>query len=154
MGKPWTVSAEIAAPTECVFGVMSDFEHAADNISGITRVEMLTDGPVGVGTTFKETRVMFGKEATETMKVTAFEPNSGYTLEAESCGCRYVSHLRCVPNGQGTRVELEMHATPLKFGAKVVSTLMAPFMRGGVCKAMAQDFADLKRVAEASAPTG
>lgn len=154
MGKPWTITSdEINASPERVFEVMSDFEHAADHVSGITRVEMLTDGPVGVGTKFKETRVMFGKEATETMEVTAFDPGKGYTLEAESCGCRYVSHLRCVPKGSGTQVELEMHCTPLKFSAKVMSKLMAPMMKGAMCKAMRQDFDDLQAVAEGGAAT-
>lgn len=46
------------APRERVFDVCSSFEHAADRIAGIERVEMLTDGPMRVGTWFRETRIM------------------------------------------------------------------------------------------------
>ncbi len=66
---------QVAAPPEKVFAMMSDFANAPQRISGISKVEMLTDGAVGVGTKFKETRVMLGKEATETMEVTTFDPN-------------------------------------------------------------------------------
>lgn len=151
MPKPWIVSTTMHAPPERVFEVMCDFEHAADRISAITKVEMHTDGPTRVGTRFTETRIMFGKEATETMEVTALEPGRGYTLEASSHGCKYVSHLRCEPAGEGTKVEFEMHATPLSFGAKVMCILMAPVMKGSVCKAMAKDFEDLRAVVEAPA---
>ena len=43
------VQRRIEADVDRVFELFADFEHAADNVSGIVRMEMLTDGPVGVG---------------------------------------------------------------------------------------------------------
>src|SRR5438046_1974470 len=91
----------VAAPPATVFDVFSDLDHAPGRVSGTQRVEKLTPGPVGVGTRFKETRVMFGKEATEEMTFTAFDPGRGYTLGAESCGCRYITDFRFEPDGAG-----------------------------------------------------
>lgn len=67
---PIRMSTTIQAPPERAFAAFADFPHAARSVSGIERIEMLTDGPVGAGTRFRETRIMFGREATEEMKVT------------------------------------------------------------------------------------
>ncbi len=80
------LSKTVNAPVEKTFQLFSDFPNAAARINGIEKVEMLTNGPIGVGTKFKETRIMFGKEATEEMEVTQFEPNKLYTVAADSCG--------------------------------------------------------------------
>jgi len=63
----------IEAPREVVFDAALDLHSAAENIGAITKMEVLTDGPIGLGTRFRETRVMFRKEATELMEITVFE---------------------------------------------------------------------------------
>ena len=68
------ISETVNAPLGRTFEAFSDLRSAEKNISGIKRLEILTDGPIGKGTRFKETRVMFGREATETMEVTQWEP--------------------------------------------------------------------------------
>ena len=95
----------------------------------IERVEVLTPGPMGVGTRFRETRRMMGREATEEMTVTAFDPPRGYTLGAQSHGCRYRTELRFEPSGSGTRMVFDFQAEPLTFGAKAMMLLMKPMMK-------------------------
>ncbi|MEL7485039.1 MAG: SRPBCC family protein, partial [Planctomycetota bacterium] len=68
------VSETVNASIEDVFAVASDIANAAERIGGIDSVEMLTEGPVGMGTKWRETRTMFGKQADETMWITAWEP--------------------------------------------------------------------------------
>src|SRR5438445_13881615 len=94
-----TATQRIEAPVETVFRLSTDLDHWAGRIQGITKVERLTSGPVGVGTRFKETRKMFGKEATETMEFSAFEPNRRYELTADSCGAVYRIEFRFEPDG-------------------------------------------------------
>ena len=142
-----TIRESIAAPVDEVFAIASDFPHAAEFVSGITKVEMLTDGPVGVGTRFRETRVMYGREATEEMEVTGFEPPNSVTLGCESHGCRYRSVFTFEPTKGGTDVRLEFEATPLTAFAKVMSFLMKPAIKG-VAKAVEQDLRDIKSAAE------
>ena len=53
-----TVIQRVEAPVEKTFAVYSDVTNAAGRIKGIRKIELLTPGPVGVGTKFRETRVM------------------------------------------------------------------------------------------------
>jgi carbon monoxide dehydrogenase subunit G len=141
------VERYVEAPPEKVFDRLSDFRRAPETISGIKKVEMLTAGPVGVGTRFKETRVMFSREATETMEVIAFERPTGYTLTCESCGCRYVCTFRVTSKGTGTNVEMRFAAEGLTWFAKVMGFLMRPMTK--MClKAIAKDLDDVKAAIE------
>jgi len=143
-----TVRERIAAPPERVFVVASDFANAAKTIEGILRVEMLTPGPVGVGTRFRETRKMFGKEASEEMTVAELEPPRRYVLLAESHGARYRSELRFEPQDAGTEVVMTFRGEPLTVVAKVMAALMKPMMKS-MAKHCAKDLTDLKRSIEA-----
>lgn len=141
------LTCDINAPIERVFALCSDFANAPASIPGITRVEMLTPGPVGVGTKFKETRKFGGSEATEQMEVTSFSPPTGYTLACDSHGTDYVSTFRFEPAGAGTRVSLDFSATPRTLGAKLLSPL-GWLMMGMVKKCIDDDLKALKAAAE------
>ena len=93
---------------------------------------------------------MFGKECTEEMTITEFEPNRRYVLSAESCGCKWGSEMRCDAEGPGTRLTLTMNTTPLTFMAKVMSTVMGPMMKGSMLKAVRKDLDDIKRAVESN----
>lgn len=145
-----TASIHIAAAPAAVFAICSDFVHAPQHVSAITRVEMLTQGPTRQGTRFKETRKMFGKEATETMEVVEFSPDSSFTLGAESCGTRYRTTFSFTPKEGGTEVEFRFLATPLTLTAKVMGAIMMPFMKKMLHKCVMQDLQDVKKRLEAA----
>lgn len=147
-----SVKQYIEAPVSEVFARAADFANAAERISGITKMEMLTDGPVGVGTRFRETRIIFGKEATEVMEVTVFEPDQRYGLAAESHGTKYYTECRFLPQGLGTEIEMTFHSTPVTMTAKVLSVLMRPMIRM-MKKLCLQDLTDLKASIEGGALT-
>ena len=142
-----TVTKEINAPIAHVFSVLSNIPEAEKTISGITKIEMLTDGPVGVGTRWKETRVMFGKEAAEEMEITEFNPNRNYVVEAESCGAHFRTDLRFHDKGSGTLVEMEISTQPVTFMAKLMSPL-GYFMKDMMVKCLEKDLEDSKRACE------
>ena len=146
------VSVTIAAPVERVFEVMTDLENAPNRVSGIKSLELLTPKPVGSGTRFRETRVMFGKEATEEMEITRFDPPRSYTVEAESHGTHYTSVLTFTPRGNSpqpmTDVDMTFEGRPLTTMSKVMGAVMMPFFRKACEKAMAQDLHDLKKAIE------
>lgn len=145
--KPITTEARIDAPPARVFEVFTDLARAAGRVQGIKRLELLTDGPVGKGTRFRETRVMFGREATETMEILDFQPGRAYSVGAQSCGSRYLSTFTFEPDGAGTRVRMTFGATPLSFFAKLLAPAMG-FMAKSCARMIAADFADLKAVCE------
>lgn len=142
------VTKRIEASPARVFEAIADVPNWAEHISGIQKVEVLTDGPIGVGTRFRETRVFFKREATEEMEITEFEPGRGYVLECESCGCRYRTTTTVVPDGAGAQVELEMETTPVTFFAKLMSPI-APLFAGPMKKCIEKDLEDTRAHLEA-----
>lgn len=143
----FSVDRHVAAPPEIVFARATDFRNAPQFISSIVKMEILTSGPVGAGMRFRETRMMFGQEATEEMTVTTFEPPKRYTLSAESHGSRYHTELTFVPDGQGTRMTMTFQGTPLTLTARIMSVLMKPMMKS-VMNACAKDLDDIKAAVE------
>jgi carbon monoxide dehydrogenase subunit G len=143
----FTISTEIAAPPETVFDVLCDFAHATENIGAITKLEIVNDKPVGLGMRFRETRTMFGREATEEMEIMAFDPPHCYRVEADSCGAKYCATYKLSPNGDGTRLDVEFACTATSFFAKLMTPL-SQLMLGPMKKCIAADLADIKRVAE------
>ncbi len=146
-----TFSKHVNAPVEKVFEIASDFANAPQRITGIDKVEMLTTGPIGVGTKFKETRIMMKKAATETMEVMAFDRPRSYTLGAFSCGTQYESTFEFTPESGGTDMTMIFKYTPKSFFAKMFSPL-AGLMAGMVRKCVEQDMEDIKKAAESAAP--
>ncbi len=136
------------APQQQVWDVVSDWRNAEKRIEGITKIEIVGDGPIGTGTVVRETRVMFKKQHTEEMTITEWVPPSHYTMECQSCGCHYTTTVRCTPKGDGTLVEMSMDAKPLTFMAKVMNGVMGWMMSGAVKKAFAKDLEDLKRAVD------
>ncbi|MGE0479682.1 MAG: SRPBCC family protein [Phycisphaerae bacterium] len=148
------MSQQIAAPVDETFRVFTDFRNAAGRVRGITALEVLTDGPIGVGTRFRETRVIMNRTATETMEVTRFEPNKLYSVGCDSCGARYDSTFRFTPQAGGTRVDFEMEARGTTWFAKLMSALMGWMVRGMIEKCFRQDIDDLKAHLEGRGAAG
>lgn len=143
-----TVSTHVAAPVERVFEVYTRIDKAAERIPDITKIEMLTEGPFGKGTRWRETRVMFKKEATEEMWVTGFDPPRSYTVEAESHGMHYSTLFSFTPEGDGTKVTWTFSGTPVSLGAKIMAPIFNVLMKGTMKKCMLGDLEALRGVCE------
>ena len=146
-----TLKKYIEAPREVVFDTGLDLRSAEENIRGIEKMEVLTEGPIGLGTRFRETRIMFKKEATETMEITVFERPARYAFKAESHGCRYLTSFELVEQGEGTNLVMVFDAEPLTFVGKVMSFAFA-FMMKACMKQVEKDLDDLKAVIEGRSP--
>lgn len=134
----------INSPLNEVFAKMADIANAADFIDGITKIDMLTEGPIGVGTRWRETRVMFGREATEEMCISEFVPNKHYTVEAESCGAKYRTDLCFKSVGENsTEIEMQTTCRPLTVFAKLMSPL-GWLMKGSLAKCLEKDLEDVR----------
>ena len=119
-----------------------------ERISGIESVELLTDGPVGLGTKFRETRIMFGRQATEEMEITGFDAPRSYTTQASSHGCHYVTKMTFEPNGSGTDIQMSFNAEPQTVLAKTMAVMMKP-MIGKMRDIVSKDMDELKAAIEA-----
>lgn len=146
----YSSAIEIAAPVDVVFDRCTDLHSWADTITAIQKIEVLTEGPVGVGTRFRETRKMFGREATEEMEYLEFERPSSYLLGAESNGCRYRTRFLFESVGDGgdrTKLTFEFNAEPLNLFARIMSFLMKPLVKK-IMGEVKKDLEDVRRVCE------
>lgn len=141
------VSRSIAAPIEAVFAAATDLQSAPERVSGILKLELLTDGPVGAGTRFRETRVMFGREATEEMEIQDFDPPNRYSVRAENHGCLYLSEFRFQEEDSGTLVTFAFEGKGLTTFAKIMMVLTKPLMKTMI-KCVVQDLDDIKAYVE------
>jgi len=137
------VSSDINAPIRHVFDLFTDIERAADRVSGIKRVEILTTGNFGLGTRWRETREVFGCFDTSEMEVTAFEQYRTYTLSHYKGGVGVEIVFVFEPQTTGTRVTIEFTLD----GAGLPPGFLSPLswaIAGKVRHELSHDLTDLK----------
>ncbi len=145
------VERDIKAAPSVVWGIISDLDRSAEIIGAIKRLERL-DGGEGfeVGTKWSETRVMFGKESTETMAVTAIDEGHSYKVESDAHGAHYLSILAVEPKADGSRLSMTFDVEAMTTSARIMG-VFGKLMQGSMRKALAQDLADIAAAAEADA---
>ena len=149
-----SVERAVAAPPSVVWGIVTDLDRAAGVIGSITSVERL-DGRAGfgVGTRWRETRTLFGRQATEVLEVTAVDEGRAYTVEADSRGTNYRSVIRVEPDGAGSRLSMTFEAEPSGAVAKLMAATIGRLFEGSTRKALQRDLDDIAAAAEAAALT-
>jgi hypothetical protein len=111
MAATFSTAVYIEAPPAVVFEALTNLDAAAQWMPNFVRAEKLTPGPVGPGTEWRETRKMFGKEATEHFKVTRFDRSSRMDLlidgsKGSSGRGEYGFVFELLPERTGTNLEL------------------------------------------------
>jgi len=126
------VYREIEAPVESVFEVIASIENYAKAVPHITKVEFLTESKSGVGTRFRETRLMNGKEMSSELEVTELTPNESLRIISDQGGTIWDTVFTVQTRGTGTELKMEMHAKPYKFFAKLLTPLIKSMVRKGI----------------------
>ena len=120
----------IAKPKEEVFTFLTSFDNATTIMPNVVKNEILTEGPFGVGTRFKETRLIRGREASSEIEVTEYEPNEKFSVRSELEGLATLYHykLQSTETG-GTEVtfECDINASSLKM--KLIKPLFKRIMK-------------------------
>lgn len=142
--RPVVVLEQITAPIETVFHMASDVPHFAENITDILQIEQLTKGPVQLGTKWRETRIVFGKEATEEMEFTKFDPPNSYEVSAESHGSKYLTVFQFTQNENQTHIVVTFSTTPQTVFARFINFIMGSFMSRMISKCLTQDLLEIK----------
>ena len=146
-----SVDIVINASKEAVWKVITDIDAAKDNITAINSIEVLERPDSGlVGLKWKETRTMFGKEASEVMWITDSEENVTYRTRAESHGSIYVSWHKLEEVEAGVKYTMGFSGKAQSMGAKIMNGLMGWMMKSSTKKALMKDLEDIKAVAEAA----
>jgi uncharacterized protein YndB with AHSA1/START domain len=124
-----TVQRTIEAPPELVFRTVSDVGNFSQAVPDIVNVEYLSETRSGVGTRFRETRRIKGREASTVLEVTETVENERIRLVADSHGTVWDSVFTVRPAAGGTELVLTMEARPYKVLARLMVPLTASMMR-------------------------
>lgn len=147
---PVVVKERIKASTQQVWKTITDIENSNKIFSAIIKVNVLNRPSNGlVGFKWQETRVMFGKEATETMTIDKFEEGKWYETLAFNSGCEYRTRIQLLDVAGSTEISISFNAKPIRFAAKLLYPVMSLF-NGMISKALKNDLAELKAKIESN----
>ncbi|NIR47946.1 SRPBCC family protein [candidate division KSB1 bacterium] len=141
-----TVTRTMDAPIYVVFKTIADIHNFSKAVPDIVKAEIISDVKSGVGTRFREIRLMNGKEATTELEVTEYVENERIRIVADSHGTLWDSVFTVKPADGLTELNLTMDAKPYKFLPK----LMNPLMKGMIKKAVENDMDAVKTYCEKS----
>ena len=148
-----TLHRTVHAPVHQVWAVLTDLDHAQERLSAVSRVQVLTDGPYAVGTRWRETRRIFGSEATEEMWVADNDPLRSTVVEASSGDTVYRTTFTLTPvEAYTTELTMTFTATgPETEGVRrVVSGLLGGIGLRATRTMMERDLNDIAAAAVAT----
>ena len=132
---------DINAAPEHVYSIISDVEKWPEITESVKSVELLTPGPLAVGS---EARISQPKFGTRVWRVTAVEPGKSFTWETSGGGARMVATHTVTPRAGGSTLTLIVDSTGL--AVKLFGWMMAGTGR----RFMEIEAAGVKRRAEAT----
>lgn len=143
------VSRHIAAEPDRVWAAIADVANSAQMLSAIESVQMVAgSSPVEVGTTWRETRGVFGRSATEEMRVTWIDPGRSYTVRAHSSGTDYESTLTVDQAPDGALLTMTFAARATTAASRLMLAMLGWVVRGSTRKSLEQDLADVASFVE------
>ena len=140
-----TVTRTIQAPIEQVFDAVAHIENFQKAVPAITNVEFLTETRRGVGTRFKETRLMGKREASTELEVTEYVENDRIRLVADAGGTIWDTVFTVkLADGGGVELSMVMDAKPYKLLAKFFN----PLIKGMIQRHIEKDMDAVKEYCE------
>lgn len=152
MGIHFRTSQRVSAPPQTVAAAIADIDEYGLWMPNLVRIERLTEENFGVGTRWRETRRMFGREATEEFEVRVWEPGERLELFVDGRkGSSRRGEFRFVYTfaGDGDSTELSLDASIDNMG--LLGNLLGKLMVKPLVKAVERDHAALKSYVEGGA---
>ena len=142
-----TVTRRIAAPVDAVFRTVADIRQFSQVAPQIVGIEFLSDVQSGIGTRFRETRLMNGQEVSTELAVTEYVENNRVRIVSDAGGTVWDTVFTVVPAEGSTELTMVMEARPYELRARITTPLIA----GAVRKAVEQDLDAVKDFCERAA---
>ena len=135
-----SISISVDAPIKKVFAAVADVDTFTQRAEAIVHVELLSEQRSGVGTRFRETRMMKGRESQTELEVTEYVENESVRMVADQGGTIWDTIFVVQQLDSKTRIDMTMDAKPYSLAAK----LTTPLIKGMVAKFIRKDMEDLK----------
>ncbi len=146
MGVNLQITAIICAPLERVYALSVDIDRASEWLPADVKTEKLTEGPIRVGTRYRETRPILGRSDTGVYEVTILDPpkrSEVFTDGTRGSAGRGLFRFRLEyepVTENSTRVTLSGSVT----GLGCLGVIAAPLVRRIMRRNMVADLAGLK----------
>jgi len=149
-GRELTVKRVVHASADDVWAVLTDLENAPDTLRGVSRVEVLEGPEYRVGTRWRETRRILGKEETQMLEVATCDPPRSTTVTSRAAGVEYRSQFTLEPVDAGTLVTVcfgASHPDP-NLLQRLTAALFGHVGAAVTTRLLNQDLADIAARAE------
>ena len=133
----------VARPPKDVFEFITASENASKTVQSVTGMVKLTEGPARVGTRYRETRLMNGREQQAELEIVEFEPTQKYAMQNVTSGIETVYRYNFQPERDGTRIDLVCEVK-----AKGIKKLMLPLVASILKKEDGDHLQRVKKVLE------
>jgi hypothetical protein len=144
MTSNFTNTLTVQRPVHVVFAYLAQFENVPSWNYAIDSTRKVTDGPVGVGTVYHQTRSI-PRPSEESFVVTALDPDRRLAIEGEIGPFRAQIDYVLEPSGNGTTL-----VNTVVLGQSGLLSLAAPLAARQVKSAVAANLDVLKSILEAS----
>ena len=138
------LTEHIRAPKNRVFSTIADIQNFAKAVPDIVDIEFLSESQKGMGTRFKETRIINGKEHIEELEVTEYLENEHIRLVTDNYGTVWDSQFTVREIDDATELTLVLTAKAYKILPKLLNPIMSYFIK----KAIAKDLRAVKSYCE------
>jgi uncharacterized protein YndB with AHSA1/START domain len=138
----YEISVHIGSPVDKVFAYLADAGNLRAWQTDLVENEQLTEGPIRVGTRFREVRRTGPRQSKIQAEITAFEPNKRFATKTVMGPQATVSYAFNAEN-DGTRLTYQFALQTSGF-----MRLMEPVIAGSIKKDAEADFQKLKRILE------
>jgi hypothetical protein len=139
------IAKRLAAPPPKVFDIIADPTHWPQIMRSVVAVEVLTRGPLRVGTRLREIHVMFGQQTTEELEVIEMERPRRLRLAGQNHGLRYERDHIIDALDIGSRLMLVFRTKPQAQDqtGRALMDFIAPYMEVNLRDELESDLADL-----------
>ena len=139
-------SLVINRPVEQVFAFKVNFENDAQWSAASGQAQKTSEGPIGVGTTFRQVSSILGRQIENELEITEYEPNRKYTSRSKAGPFPFQARWIFEPVEGGTRVSVVIEAEPAGF-----FKLAEPILVSITKRQFQTDLENLKELMEAHA---
>lgn len=136
-------SVEIKQPANKVFAYVTDIKNLPKWEFNAVEAEQTSQGPMGVGTTFRGINRAMGQEMPWTSKITEYEPDKRWGEFITSGSTQIDEHLTFEPTDTGTKFT---QVYDMKIGGFL--RLMSPMVASSMRKQVKENLSNLKSILE------